>query len=1264
MQKQEENLQKEMSELKRRLSNLTSGDDVNKVLQNELDSLRKELQDVREREFIALERLQLLKSRIDCDSEESQLQEQLDYLRSVESMQKNRIMALENRILEKGEHVDEFLFQLRTDLALAKESKILHLRTIEALEIKIKNIEDRTLASTLQLEMAEMRFKESQQLEKIRNLELNLNQQTVNDIHHIKCMLEEIKDIHSNEWKQSKDTELTETSLGLIKGESDISLLKDEITTLKNSKVTLNKTIQDLKFKLLDSQEQLSNLEILKAEISNLKKIESEQKYTIEQLQLQLSEIRKSKELSKNELELMKKGISHQNEVIESLEKEVISLRQEIFTAKEINVSSALKALEVEIETYKIAGTNTDKNVIALREALANTKLEMVAQNEILAELETEMMAIEKKRDHHIEIGEKLAVKLQEQEFIHKETVAGFESKLSSLETKLAKAQDSSFQSKKIITNLEQTLMKVQSQLDDARLSDVKHTQFITELQDKLIETNTMLMEREKQLTTQDFQIAELEAVIHKTQIELEKTKASEHEAEERVKQVEAKLSEIAFRLGSSHSIEEFEAAKKMAEEQSILVKELEEILEQIQNQTCADAEISNANIAKISAELEEARAAEIAKSALVKDLEETLKVKNDNILELERAMKNSKEELEKIKESELIHMEMIASLESKLQEVEEQRVEGVLKLKEANEEITLMQKQYLDLQKQVEDSQSQLAMQREQKNIDDMLSNQLKEVQGQVKEHLIQIGVLEEKIQQLETEKKQESELYVNATEELTQLKKEFESLAEEFADAASKFENADELSKQQKIRIENLESALNEAKKLQTMTPTLQLNGSTEITETSRSFDAKFANSTINSLTCANDELMARIIELEARASTLTDQNKNLQNELSCFTAKDMQVFEDMKQKIIEFDAVKKELKELEEINETFFEECKVLEAKVQSLMKQLWSLTNGGNEVALQVAELNDQIIKREKEISELKIKSSTANKEAKEEISRLLNENESLRKVMQKVNLEPIVDATNRGSLDTNNANLDVYTLSHQDDMRSMQKTDVELQEFHKNQVQPTISSLFAPPDIKKNIQHLSDNLTNAPPPTPPPSHPLPPLPISLPLTPNSPISRSTTPNVARPRTPLSPKHECFHSESVVPNNSDLVLEIQRLNKRIAKIEGENLQNQQLVETLESTLNENEINLNLAKQELAIIQNQKMELVKQVKSLKSQLDEAKDEIESTKFEVKNEKQVMEKVLEEERQAKEKSERARIALENQMEKLMAKRSKFMCF
>ncbi|CAG8448594.1 24420_t:CDS:2 [Dentiscutata erythropus] len=163
------------------------------------------------------------------------------------------------------------------------------------------------------------------------------------------------------------------------------------------------------------------------------------------------------------------------------------------------------------------------------------------------------------------------------------------------------------------------------------------------------------------------------------------------------------------------------------------------------------------------------------------------------------------------------------------------------------------------------------------------------------------------------------------------------------------------------------------------------------------------------------------------------------------------------------------------------------------------------------------------------------------------------------------------------------------------------------------------------DIKKNIHHLSDNLTNAPPPTPPPSHPLPPVPISL--SNNSKCGASSRATFAKAWT-----------------------QSQRLKEK-------NVQNQQLVETLESILNENEINLNLAKQELAIIQSQKMDLIRQVKSLKSQLDEAKDEIESTKYSVKSEKQVMEKVLE-------KSERARVALENQMEKLMAKRNKFMCF
>ncbi|CAG8709673.1 6795_t:CDS:1, partial [Scutellospora calospora] len=173
----------------------------------------------------------------------------------------------------------------------------------------------------------------------------------------------------------------------------------------------------------------------------------------------------------------------------------------------------------------------------------------------------------------------------------------------------------------------------------------------------------------------------------------------------------------------------------------------------------------------------------------------------------------------------------------------------------------------------------------------------------------------------------------------------------------------------------IANLESSLNEAKKLQITIPTLQLNDSTEkITKTTKSSDID-TNSAINSLTGANEELMTKIVELEARAYRLNDQNKSLQNEISCFTTNDMQVFKDMKQKIIEFEVVKKELNELEEINETFFEECKVLEAKVQSLMKQLWSLTNGENEVAFHIAELNEQIIKHEKEISELKIKSTT-------------------------------------------------------------------------------------------------------------------------------------------------------------------------------------------------------------------------------------------------------------------------------------------------
>ncbi|PKC12996.1 hypothetical protein RhiirA5_261833, partial [Rhizophagus irregularis] len=122
-------------------------------------------------------------------------------------------------------------------------------------------------------------------------------------------------------------------------------------------------------------------------------------------------------------------------------------------------------------------------------------------------------------------------------------------------------------------------------------------------------------------------------------------------------------------------------------------------------------------------------------------------------------------------------------------------------------------------------------------------------------------------------------------------------------------------------------------------------------------------------------------------------------------------------------------------------------------------------------------------------------------------------------------------------------------------------------------------------------------------------------------------------------------------------------IQKLNKKIVQIENDNNQAKQLVESLKANYNDSEDNLRLAKQQLSILRKEKLDFTEQIKVLKEQLVDAQVQVEQAKSTVREEKKNMESVLEEERKAKERAETARLALESEMEKVMAKKSKFMC-
>ena len=198
-----------------------------------------------------------MEARLGNDIEESQLQEQLDHLQNVEIIQKNKIIDLENRISEKGERVSEYLTQLRTDLSTAKESKISHIKIIEVLETKLKDVEYQSQLCILERQIQDLKLKESEQLQKMNSLEIKLNDQSASDFNQTKQFLEEVRMVLEREQKQEYEFTAITNSLEELKEDSRINSISNEIKELKCSKSDLCKKVQELQTKLVISEEQL-----------------------------------------------------------------------------------------------------------------------------------------------------------------------------------------------------------------------------------------------------------------------------------------------------------------------------------------------------------------------------------------------------------------------------------------------------------------------------------------------------------------------------------------------------------------------------------------------------------------------------------------------------------------------------------------------------------------------------------------------------------------------------------------------------------------------------------------------------------------------------------------------------------------------------------------------------------------------------------------------------------------------------------------------
>lgn len=197
----------------------------------------------------------------------------------------------------------------------------------------------------------------------------------------------------------------------------------------------------------------------------------------------------------------------------------------------------------------------------------------------------------------------------------------------------------------------------------------------------------------------------------------------------------------------------------------------------------------------------------------------------------------------------------------------------------------------------------------------------------------------------------------------------------------------------------------------------------------------------------------------------------------------------------------------------------------------------------------------------------------------------------------------------------------------------------------------------------------------PPPTAPPSNPLPSVPSSAAGLPASPSSPHPSRSMSSPL--LLHRQNSYHtSTSSIASASDITIDsesltseryekiIRVLQRKIRVAESDVRAHQDVISKLESQLSRSEGMVREVKRQLDLLSREKQASSLEIQNLRSQVTQAQSVQQSVMVKWAEEQKVLQEQLEKERKAKEKAEKARIILENRMEELMTKKHKFMCF
>lgn len=594
----------------------------------------------------------------------------------------------------------------------------------------------------------------------------------------------------------------------------------------------------------------------------------------------------------------------------------------------------------------------------------------------------------------------------------------------------------------------------------------------------------------------------------------------------------------------------------------------------------------------------------------------------------------------------------------------------------------------------------------------------QVEEVQKVAEEYRSRIADLESSISKADAARQEQIELSASLKKELERTQHELEVVATEFAQESEKFEEHEKLASQRQSRIMELEQHLAASRSSSRASGT---DGNREMQGKISELENQLSHTKILNKNYRDSvfELSTTLESLKKAGSSLTPGGTQLRRVPSMETIPEEQSVAER------LAALEAENVELQQANNELLLERKDLGTALDEITNANASLSeqieviksaSEGNVNIDEIANMHDRNAQLESELAAVQSKSVEEAVSLRAEIQRLLEVNERLENDLHLIDngetraarasgqgkfgsrdsgfsSEPSTPRTSDAGIAQQQLHQRVArhesTIMHQ--LRIIKSLEDRVMQMETGNGLG-LGLTGGPDDDEEVLNHGSSYrgsmqsiasyrsassgrlsmLNRPPPPTPPPTMPPPPLPTLMPTAPGSEsqatgdgasgLARSPSSNSLASQ-PLQ-QHMSMLPLTTIKQMEEQEAMIRTLQKQLTNAEADLQANVDLVNTLESSLNDSERNLRKTRLQMTELQKERDFLSDQVQAMRSQLSEAHGEVDKTRHNIQEEKKHFETWLDEERRAKERAERSRLALENRMEELMKRRSKFMCF